>query len=372
MQSVPTQSKLDPRDLRNVMGTFLTGVTVVTTRDAQGRNYGVTANSFSSVSLDPPLILWSQSLTSKSHSAFRDSDYFVINIMADNQIAVSNHFAKSGEDKFSGMSFSEGIGGAPVIDECAAHLECRKVATYPGGDHVVFLGRVENMRHRPESKPLAFGRGRYMVAYAHDLGPVSLELGGSNLADIEAIRVATAALPEICERVGQHTLCLAVWGNRGPTAIRWEPSSNPVSENLRTGYVMSIVRSATGRAFTAFLPPSVSSALVEEDLRLSRRDDDDDMARKLRFEAHVEEARRHGLARATEPGASPVHQVAVNAFSAPVFNAEGRMVLALSLTSRASRLDPDWDGAVPQALAAAAAQLSQRLGYRPPQQAAQA
>ncbi len=358
-------SPFDQRELRRVLGTFVTGVTVVTTRDSEGRPYGATANSFSSVSLDPPLILWSQSLTSRSHPAFRDSDCFAVNILADNQVAISDHFAKSRDDKFSSVAFSDGLGGAPLIDGCAAHLECTKVAAYPGGDHIVFLGRVERISHRAQSKPLAFGGGRYLVAYAHDLGPESLQLGNSNLADIEAVRLVSAALPDVCEQVGQHTLCLAVWGNRGPTAIRWEPSSQPVSEHLHTGLVMSITRSATGRAFAAFLPEDATRGLVDEELAVGDGEEASPAQRRRQFDDEVAQARRHGLARAAERKASPVLQVAVNAFSAPVFNAEGRMVLALSLAARASRLAPDWDGTVPRALAAAAERLSARLGFKP-------
>ena len=108
-------------------------------------------------------------------------------------MAISDHFAKSRDDKFSSVAFSDGLGGAPLIDGCAAHLECTKVAAYPGGDHIVFLGRVERISHRAQSKPLAFGGGRYLVAYAHDLGPESLQLGNSNLADIDAVRLVSAA-----------------------------------------------------------------------------------------------------------------------------------------------------------------------------------
>ena len=114
---------LDPRELRQVLGAFPTGVTVVTTRDAGGRAFGVTANSFSSVSLDPPLILWSQSNTSSSHPAFRESDHFVVNVMAQDQVDVANRFAKSGIDKFQGVPVRPGIGGTPVIEGAAATLE---------------------------------------------------------------------------------------------------------------------------------------------------------------------------------------------------------------------------------------------------------
>lgn len=355
-----TDPAFDPRQFRTVLGAFVTGVTVVTTRDAQGGAHGVTANSFSSVSLDPPLVLWSQSLTSKSYPSFRDSDHFVVNILADDQVAVSNHFAKSKEDKFSGMAHHDGLGGAPVLDGTAAHFECVKVAAYPGGDHVVFLGRVERYGHS-HRRPLAFHGGRYMVPYSHDLGPVSIGLG-RDTASVDAVRLATAAMPEICERVGQHTLCLAVWGNHGPTAIRWEPSRQPVSEHLRTGLVMSITRSATGHAFAAFMPAEVTRAFIDEDLRLFRTADEDEATQRQRFEQAIGEVRQRGLARATNRDASPLHKVAVNAFSAPILDANGDMVMALSLTTPADRMGPEWDGPVPRALAGAARELTARIG----------
>ena len=352
-------STFDARQLRNALGTFVTGVTIVTTRDREGVARGVTANSFSSVSLDPPLVLWSQSLASTNYPAFHESDHFVVNILADDQVAISNHFAKSREDKFEGIAHSDGIGRTPVLSGTAAHFECVKVAEYPGGDHVVYLGRVERFMqsHRP---PLAFGSGRYMLAYSHDLGRQSRSLG-ADTASVEAVRLATDALPEIAEQVGQHTLCLAVWGNHGPTAICWEPSKQPVSGHLRTGLVMSISRSATGRAFVAFLPSDTTRPFVEEDLRIFRSEGEDEATQRLRFDRAIAEVREHGLALATNVDPSPLHQTPVNAFSVPIFAADGRMVMALSLTTPADRMAPDRNGSAPRALKAAAKSLSKRV-----------
>ncbi|MGE4241789.1 flavin reductase [Ramlibacter sp.] len=354
-------SSFEPRQLRDVLGTFMTGVTVVTTEDAAGVAHGVTANSFSSVSLDPPLVLWSQSLASRSHAAFRDSDHFAINILADDQIAISNHFAKSRDDKFSGIAHTRGVGGVPVLEGVAAHLECTKVAAYPGGDHMVFVGRVERIGHSSRAA-LAFGNGRYMVGYSHDLGPASLRLGTSRPAHLQGLRIATEALPAIARSVGDHTLCLAVWGNHGPTAVHWEPSLRPVSNQLRPGFVMSIARSATGRAFAAFLPPEMTQPLVDEDLRLMPATGESLPARRERFAQEIAEVRERGIARAIGAGPSDLHRVAVNAFSVPVFDAEGQMAMALSLTSGAARLPPDWEGEVPRRLAEAGRELSTRLG----------
>lgn len=356
-----TSDSFNQKQLRSTLGAFVTGVTVITTCDAgSGTLHGVTANSFSSVSLDPPLVLWSQSLTSKSFPAFQNSEHFAINILADDQIELSNHFGKSRDEKFRDIEYDIGIGGIPVLRGTAAHLECVKVATYPGGDHVVYLGRVMGISQSGR-RPLAFGGGKYMVAYSHDLGPVSLQLGTSTPAQLEAVRLVTQAMPDLAESVGQHTLCLAVWGNHGPTAVYWQPSSRPVSDQLRLGLVMPVTRSATGRAFSAFLPQETTEALINEDLRLFRTDGEDDLLQRTRFNQEMESTKQHGLARVVNTGASPVHQVQVNAFSVPIFDGSGQMLMALSLTSPASRLSPDWDGPVPQALKQAANELSGKI-----------
>ena len=352
---------IDPRQLRDVLGTFVTGVTVVTTCDGTGTLHGVTANSFSSVSLDPPLVLWSQSLASRSHAAFNASDTFAVNILADDQIAVSNQFAKSRDDKFEGVAFDHGIGGVPVLRGTAACLECTKVATYPGGDHVVFLGKVERM-HQSNKRPLAFGGGRYMVAYSHDLGPVSLQLGASTPKQLDAIRLATQALPVICESVGDHTACLGVWGNHGPTIVHWEPSRKPVSEHLRMGLVVSPTRSAVGRLFAAWLPPEVTKPFVDEDLRLFRAPGETAAQQKERFDSELAEFRERGLTRTTDLN-SLLHQRTTNAFCAPIRDAQGNVVVALTITSQSDRLDADWEGPAPVALRAAALEISRRLGY---------
>ncbi|MGE6917476.1 flavin reductase [Achromobacter kerstersii] len=352
----------DSRELRRTLGAFTTGVTVVTTLDAEGRPFGVTANSFSSVSLDPPLILWSQSLKSSSYPAFRDAPRFVVNILADHQVPVSNRFAKSGGDKFEGVGYRAGEGGVPILDDCAAYLECEKIAAYPGGDHVIYLGQVHNL-HRAGQRPLAFGDGAYRLTFAHDLGEASGTAAepGSGLSALRAVRYATAALPDICQRIGQRTVGLAVWGNQGATIIRWEPSPTPVSPYLQTGVVVSLTQSATGAVFAAFMPPEVVQSVIAHELDARAAEGHPDTGN---FAQRVEDARAHGLARVVGSAPSPRHKVTVNAFSAPVFDANGAMVLALSTTCEAARLPPDWDGDVPRALLACAAELSRQLGFR--------
>jgi flavin reductase (DIM6/NTAB) family NADH-FMN oxidoreductase RutF len=160
---------LDPKELRRAFGSFVTGVTIVTALDAHGHPVGLTANSFSSVSLDPPLVLWSQSLTAPSHPVFRSAERFAINILADDQAGLSDRFARGGTDKFSGVAVRQGLGGVPLIDGATALLECTRVATYPGGDHAIFLGRVERFERHGRT-PLVFAAGSYLSIPASAAG----------------------------------------------------------------------------------------------------------------------------------------------------------------------------------------------------------
>lgn len=151
----------DSKQLRQVLSTFVTGVTVVTTIDKRGKKHGLTVNSFSSVSLDPPLVLWSQSLNAPSYPIFAEAEFFAINILSQDQVPVSNCFARGGDDKFSDIGCRRGIGGVPLIEGCSAYLECKRVASYPGGDHALYIGLVQQVG-KNDSPPLIFGNGRYM------------------------------------------------------------------------------------------------------------------------------------------------------------------------------------------------------------------
>lgn len=155
-----TQTRPDSLGLRNAMGMFATGVTVITTRCADGTLAGFTANSFSSVSLDPPLILWSLGLHAPSLHAFEACSHFAINVLSASQAELSQRFATSGIDKFAGLEWREGLGGAPLIADCLATFECAREACHPGGDHKIFVGRVERLA-RQDGEPLVFFGGRY-------------------------------------------------------------------------------------------------------------------------------------------------------------------------------------------------------------------
>jgi flavin reductase (DIM6/NTAB) family NADH-FMN oxidoreductase RutF len=151
---------MDPGLLRQALGRFATGVTVITTRTADAKYEGLTANSFSAVSLDPPLVLWSLRLTAPSLDSFRQSGHFAVNVLSSAQSAVSRHFATPRHDKFAAIEFASGIGGCPTLQESLAIFECRTESTIEGGDHIIFIGRVIRAQYR-EGEPLIFAHGRY-------------------------------------------------------------------------------------------------------------------------------------------------------------------------------------------------------------------
>ncbi len=154
---------LDPREYRDVLGTFTTGVTIVTATGADGVKVGVTANSFTSVSLDPPLVLWSLARTSQSLRAFDSSSHWAVHILSQEQEALSGRFARRGEDKFLGVDTQGGLGGAPLLAQCTARLQCRTAHRYDGGDHVIYVGEVMQLE-RSELPPLVYQSGAYAIA----------------------------------------------------------------------------------------------------------------------------------------------------------------------------------------------------------------
>ncbi len=151
---------LDPRALRNCFGSFATGVTVVTCLADDATPQGVTANSFSSVSLDPPLVQWSLAKTSSSLDAYLNARTFAINILARSQEALSNHFARSERDLFETVDHNKGGNGAPLLPGALAQIECSTEQIIDAGDHHLILGRVTAARH-DSGEPLLFFAGRY-------------------------------------------------------------------------------------------------------------------------------------------------------------------------------------------------------------------
>lgn len=153
-------SQNDPKAFRNALGQFATGVTVVTTVDENGNRIGMTANSFSSVSLDPMLVLWSVAKNCKVFREFNEAQHFAIHVLRADQMPISNQFASSCEDRFTGIETTDGIGGVPLLTDYCALFECELEARHDGGDHVILVGKVLNFHNRGDT-PLIFHAGRY-------------------------------------------------------------------------------------------------------------------------------------------------------------------------------------------------------------------
>lgn len=155
---------IEPRELRNIFGTFATGVTVITMPTKEGA-WGMTANSFSSLSLDPPLILVSVDKSTRTHEHMLAAGVWAVNILAGDQEKVSRIFAMKDQNEertMVGTPHRPGTTGAPIIGGCLSYLECRTYATYEGGDHTIFLGEIEDARIvQPHGQPLLFFKGRY-------------------------------------------------------------------------------------------------------------------------------------------------------------------------------------------------------------------
>lgn len=155
-----TTSQIDSKAFRNALGQFPTGVTVVTTLDAEGNKIGMTANSFSSVSLDPMLVLWSIARSSKAFDAFTQAEHFAIHILNAQQKQVSSQFASNCDDRFAGVETVAGHGGIPLLTDYSAVFQCKLEQRYEGGDHVILVGRVVDFDNRA-LPPLIFHAGRY-------------------------------------------------------------------------------------------------------------------------------------------------------------------------------------------------------------------
>ena len=163
MTAFPT---IDVADFRQTLGCFPTGVAIVTTNDAGGAPVGLTISSFNSVSMDPPLILWSLALNAASLPVFQASEGFAINILSADQAHLPKVFSSPVDERFADLDWQNGIGGSPVLNDAAAVIECRTYARYDGGDHEIMLGEV--MGHRSSDLiPLVYGKGR--------LGPFNLD-----------------------------------------------------------------------------------------------------------------------------------------------------------------------------------------------------
>jgi len=163
--TAPTPSARAPHfstaEFRTALGMFATGVTIVTARAPNGELVGLTANSFNSVSLNPPLVLWSLSQAARSMAAFRTGSHYAINILAATQQDLALRFASRHEDRFADVTFVEGQSGAPLLSGTVASFECFNRSRYVEGDHVIFVGEVEHCHHQSGASPLLYHGGKF-------------------------------------------------------------------------------------------------------------------------------------------------------------------------------------------------------------------
>ncbi len=174
----PTSARppgFSPREFRDALGMFATGVTIVTARGAQGELIGMTASSFNSVSLAPPLVLWSLAHKASSLPAFAAGSHYAINVLAADQRALAERFATRGIDRWAGVDHAPGIAGAPVLAGAAAVFECFNRSQYVEGDHTIFVGEVERCSHLEGASPLLYHGGMFYTEHPLGAAPATAQ-----------------------------------------------------------------------------------------------------------------------------------------------------------------------------------------------------
>ncbi|ABM60694.1 flavin reductase family protein [Verminephrobacter eiseniae] len=154
-----------PREFRDALGMFATGVTIVTARNAAGKLVGLTASSFNSVSLEPPLVLWSLAHGASTMPVFANGSHYAIHVLAADQKALAQRFATRGIDRWAGLEHRPGIHGAPLLAGAAATFECFNRSRHQEGDHIIFVGEVERCAHRQGVPPLLYHGGKFYTEH---------------------------------------------------------------------------------------------------------------------------------------------------------------------------------------------------------------
>lgn len=223
-------TEIDPRAFRRALGNFATGVTIITAKGADGATVGVTASSFNSLSLDPPLILWSSKKDARSCAVFETASHFAVNILAADQLEMSNHFARQQEDKFADVDWEEGIGGAPVFSNCAGRFQCETYDKLEGGDHWIFVGKVVDFDDfgRP---PLCFHQGSYAMVYSHP--------------DTFPGNEAASALDAAQDRMGNHAFFLMLRAVR-TYQVQYQPKIEALGLSLIEARSMLVLYDLSG------------------------------------------------------------------------------------------------------------------------------
>lgn len=151
----------DSKQYRGALGFFPTGITVITTLDSAGAPVGFTANSFNSVSLEPPLVLWSLAKTAGVMEVFERAERFAVHVLSAEQVEISNTFATPSDDRFAKVDWALSERNLPIIHNCAALFECEREHLYQGGDHLIFVARVMAFSTQTDAKSLAYHHGEY-------------------------------------------------------------------------------------------------------------------------------------------------------------------------------------------------------------------
>lgn len=253
---------IEPTLFRQLLGCFPTGVAVITTRDAEGRPAGLTCNSFSSVSLEPPLVLFSLRNASRLLGTFAAADGFAINILSERQDALSGRFASSKvEDKFDGVAWSAGAMGLPVIDDCLASFECSVHACHRAGDHTVFIGEVRHMGGGSGDQALVFYKGAYMML-AESLRKLVVQ-GKLGDADIdEAYRTLYGTLLRLGAQRASEAELQAV--DAAVAAIEQHPDDAPLADRIGSASRFFAAVAAAGHNEALNLMAQTMSTVLRE------------------------------------------------------------------------------------------------------------
>ena len=219
----------DPMDFRKALGSFATGVTIITTRAPDGTPLGMTVNSFNSVSLNPPLVLWSIAHSSNNLEAFRQTGHWAVHILSSGQEELSGRFARRGENKFAGVEIEEGIAGVPLLPGCTARFQCKTAFQYGGGDHDILVGEVLAF-DRNDIAPLLFHGGKYAHATRREPqgNPRSAYMAGSFNEDCLGDLLASLTL---------RPTTTAAELDAGMAAVLNHPSSGTLSALTARGLV---------------------------------------------------------------------------------------------------------------------------------------
>lgn len=285
-------SPTNPIEFRKALGSFATGVTVITSVDSDENPVGVTASSFNSVSLDPPLVLWSLAKNAMSLKTFQDSGHFCVHVLSAAQQDLSNRFASKGADKFSGLEWSRGVGGIPLLPKFAAQFQCRTTYQYEGGDHIIFVGEVLDFEGKDEA-PLVFHGGRYALAKTKDGSAAAgedVDVDSGTFTDqfflyllSRAHYQATYTLHRDLRRVGlsrDEYIALTLFGMAGPMSFQdlhdrmehtghWPTSS--MMQSMQDRSLISMVPDGSKFALTVkgrnlYISQLARSKAVEEEL----------------------------------------------------------------------------------------------------------